>query len=271
MNAAPSIVCAERARDLLVAACAAADPALVLLPGLYCGEVAGAIGEAGLRWRCYDLDSRLDPILDFDGLPAARVCLVWCHLFGMVRPVPSLPAGVRVVEDCCHALRSWLARGMTWPADRPAVFSPRKELGWREGGVAAWPGTRLPSWPPQAGAIRARWDALHLEEEIDHGRARTRAARAALGARLPPGDADDVLTYLPLLTTDAGPAIDALRAQGLDAWRWLDAPCLRRPEEAPAANELWRMLVLVRLDEGADGARLLEAVRSACWRSWPDA
>lgn len=260
--------CAGRARDLIVAACTATAPNVVLLPGLYCGEVTDAIAAAGLSWRCYDLDSTLSPPLNLDEVAGSSdlVCLIWCHHFGLVNPVPALPGHIHVIEDGCHALRSYAVRGLPWPTDRIAVFSPRKELGWPDGGIAAWPGQR-PAWPPEIGDISARWRDLPLDAEIQYGQIDTRAARSRLSAYLPSGHDDDVLTYLPLLSRHADKTITELRRRGLDAWRWLDAPCLRRPQEAPIARAIWEKLVLVRW--GAIAAQQIEVLAAQAWLPWP--
>src|SRR5262249_829503 len=130
--------CAARARDLIVAACAATRPRTVLLPALYCGEMVDAFEAAGIQWQGYDLTADLTPDLDrqvIDRL-AGPLCLIWCHPFGLSRTLPEAirSSGVTLIEDACHALRSRIGTDR-WERGVVTVVSPRKEFGWPTGGI----------------------------------------------------------------------------------------------------------------------------------------
>jgi hypothetical protein len=262
---------ATRARDLIVAACADACPRTVLLPALYCGEMVDAIEAAGMQWQCYDLTADLTPDLDRQVLDrlAGPLCLIWCHPFGLSRTLPEAirSSGATLIEDACHALRSRIGTDQ-WEPGVVTVVSPRKELGWPNGGVAFGVGSRPSSYPPEACDVRDRWRRLDLESAVAAGRAATRTAYAALGSYLPRIAADDVLTYLPLLSWCPQRDVMELRANGIEAWRWLDSPCVRRPQDSPVASLVWRRLMLVPLPSWIEANRQWDLLRSRAWISW---
>jgi hypothetical protein len=67
-----------------------------------------------------------------------------------------------------------------------------------------------------------------------------------LGDLLPaPTFGQEILTLLPLLSTNRDGAIDALRAEGVEAWCWQRPMPGCSAEKTPCAFWLWRRLVLL--------------------------
>ncbi len=268
---APTAFCAARARDLIVAVCAASRPRTVLLPALYCSEMVEFIEAAGMPWQGYDLTENLAPDLDRQTLDrlARPLCLIWCHPFGLVRTLPEAlrSSGVTLIEDACHALRSGIGAGQR---ERSAItiVSPRKELGWPSGGIAFGPARPPSSFPPEACDVRDRWQRLDLDAAVAAGRDATRTAFAALGPYLPRISASEILTYLPILSRRADSDIMELRADGIEAWRWLDSPCARRPQDFPVASSIWQRLVLVPLPTSNRAWDLLRRRARISWEPW---
>ena len=100
------------------------------------------------------------------------------------------------------------------------------------------------------------------------GRDATRIAFAALGPYLPRTAASDVLTYLPILSRRADSDIMELRADGIEAWRWLGSPCARRPQDFPVASSIWKRLILVPLPTSNREWDLLRRRARISWEPW---
>jgi GNAT superfamily N-acetyltransferase len=256
----------RRATDLIAAGCRDAGET-VLLPALYCAEVADAIVAAGCVVHCYDLM----PDLSGSPLPAdagARV-LIWHHPFGRYLPVPRRP-GMTVIEDACFSLRTTLAMPELAEPEL-MVFSPRKEFGWVDGGLAV--GRRAKALyaavdPPDRD-LAARWHDLDWRAKVAQGQAASAYAVKELGALLPPGGASDrdILTVLPLFSARRDALIEELRAKGIGAWCWqrLMAGCTR--EATPRAWSIWRRLVLLPLP--LPGSPVYGLIRSLGFEPWP--
>lgn len=245
-----STVLARRATALLAAACGGAPREAVLVPALFCAQVVDAIRATGASVRYYDVTPDLSP--PYAALDAALGrdvgAVVWHHPFGVRHPPPDLP-GVVVVEDACVALRTFAARSHDIGRDARdvVVFSPRKELRWRLGGVAAGPaaaGLPVPRLRARAATSR-QWHDLDVAAAVAAGRVATRAAAAALPGLLPPATADDVRSALPLLSGARDAAVRRLRAAGVPAWYWREPLPGLTARAAPVATELWRRLFLV--------------------------
>jgi hypothetical protein len=263
---------APRATGMIAAACRLARRHVVLLPALFCFEVAEAIEAAGLAYRCYDVPPDLsDPwpglLAALDGEVGAALTL---HPFGLRRPVPAArPADVLLVEDACHALRSAWRDGAGMGRGDLVVYSPRKELGWDSGGVAG--GARVADLGlSPAPAVAAAWNATDLGRAAEEGRRVTEAACAALGDQLPRVESGDVLLALPLLSRRRDDVIASLRAQGIGAWRWRRPLKGSGPRSTPGAWALRRRLLLVPLPTvpGPDLQQLLETVARAALEPW---
>jgi hypothetical protein len=257
----------RRATDIIAAGCREAGET-VLLPALYCAEVADAIAAAGCAVRCYDLM----PDLSGSPLPAsagARV-LIWHHPFGRYLPPPRQP-GMTVIEDACFSLRTTLTiPDLAEP--ELMVFSPRKEFRWADGGLAI--GRRATDLhaavhPPGQDLI-ARWHALDWRAEVARGQAASAYAVKELGALLPPGGAPgrDILTVLPLFSARRDALIEALRAKGVGAWCWQRPMAGCTLEATPRAWEIWRRLVLVPLPE--PGSPVYGLIKSLGFEPWPE-
>ncbi len=111
---APYAVAAGSGRlglELVLRAWGLPEGAEVLLPAYEDLSVPRTVAALGLTPVCVDIDPRTQN-LDLEAA-LARVgpdtaCVIVAHLFGNPFPVDvlraRLPAGVRVIEDCCHAV-----------------------------------------------------------------------------------------------------------------------------------------------------------------------
>ncbi|WP_435128927.1 hypothetical protein [Actinacidiphila sp. bgisy144] len=255
---------ADRAKHLLAAACGQAGSG-VLLPALYCAEVAEDIEAAGVPVRVYDLGADLAPVR----LPTDDRfrTLVWHQPFGRWLPPPPRD-DLTVIQDACFGLRT--ALGMAAPPAGPlVVFSPRKEFLWPEGGLAVGGGAaRLRGAVGADASVGARWDRLDRAAEVARGLAADRAARTALGPLLPPRTvASEVLTLLPLLSATRDATIDRLRAKGVGAWCWQRPMPGCTADATPGARWLWERLVFVPTP--APGSPVYPLLAAQDFEPWP--
>jgi hypothetical protein len=253
---------AARATDILATSCrmlgrrASGQPGTVLLPALYCAEVADAIRDAGCEVRCYDVPADLSaPDLPLTSDVGA---VIWHHPFGLYLPPPP-SRGPTMLEDACFTLHTVLDMPRR-PVPELMVFSPRKLFGWPDGGLAI--GSRMAdvaaSLPAAEAGLAARWQAVDLPGERARAAPASRHARARLGDRLPLADADDqVLTVLPLLARGRDTAIATLRASGISAWHWQRPMpgCTKRT--TPRAWSLRQRLLLMPVPEVDSPAYIL--------------
>lgn len=264
---------AARATDIIVAACRSARRPTVLLPALYCAEVAAAVERAGLSYRCYDVPSDLAPASPMIDLAFGRDvgAVVTLHPFGLSRQPAdlALPADTLVIEDACHALRTLLGRPAAGQLAHLTVYSPRKELGWAEGGAAAGPRARTAA--PGVAAdprIEARWRRSDFDALAREGRRATLWAAAELSGKLPPLSSREVLLALPLKSVRRDATIERLRAHGVAAWRWKRPLKGTGPRRTPQSYTLRRKLLLVPLDGEAGLGRTLELLRGEPLEDW---
>lgn len=272
--ASAGIVVASRATALLAAACALAPRSTALLPALYCEEVAAAIEALGLSYRCYDLEP------DF-GAPDRTVAdamskdvgvVVVNHCFGLARPISrrALSESTILVEDAAHALRTSWASSSIGALSDVLVWSPRKEFGWPEGGVAR--GNLAEGLSPKvesSSSTASRWARLDLEAATRAGRSTTVLAVDALRDRLPHVLAEEVLTALPLLSRRRDELIAELRAEGILAWRWLRPLKGTGSQRTPVTSALRRKLLLVPTLDGPVMERCLDLLLRADLEPWP--
>lgn len=254
---------AHRATDLLAAACGQ-QGGTILLPALYCREVGEAIAATGCRVRCYELPPDLSAPLVV--VTADVRVVIWHHPFGCYLPPPRL--GPVLIEDACFTLRTVLA--MPAPPDPELmVFSPRKEFGWPDGGVAVGRLADAVRVPPAAAGLVARWRAVDRTHEVDRGIAASRYAVAELGDRLPAiVTGEQVLTLLPLRSGRRDQVIETLRAAGVGAWCWQRPMPGCTPGATPEAWTLWRDLLLVPTPTpGSPTYRLLDSLPLEPWVS----
>ncbi len=241
-----------RARDLIVLVALRAHAREVLLPALYCGEVAAALETAGVRHRCDDvgddLGARSEDIIK--RLTPNTDLVISVHWFGLNRPPPPLPGSVDVLEDACHAARTLRSIGVR--RDNMVVYSPRKEFGWPLGGILE--GGQFGDGG--CDTLRARWRAHPWEVSVAAGRAVTSTLFSHLGTLMPdPGHA--VLSHLPLRSKKRDRAIAVLREAGFAAWYWRQPPPGTRTGQFPRWRSLDRDLFLVPLPNGVDTERLV--------------
>lgn len=267
------IIFASRATNLIVAACRTDRRSVVLLPALYCHDVAAAIEDAGLSYRCYDMPSSLASAssqIDLAYGPDIGVVIV-LHPFGLARP-PSdlaLPEQTLLIEDACHALRTSMNIPALGSVGHIAVYSPRKEFGWSEGGAAAGPlAAVLERGVDPAPQVARRWRQHDMPALAVAGWRATRHAADALADKLPPIVAGEVLSVLPLKSARRDATITRLRERGFEAWRWLRPLKQSDRQKTPQVWGLRHKLLLVPLTSGEEFERLLELLRDEPLESW---
>jgi hypothetical protein len=267
------IVFASRATALIVAACRSARRSVVLLPALYCPDVAEAIEAGGLVYRCYDVPSSLSStssLIDLEyGSDVGTVIVL--HPFGLARAPNNLtlPEETLLIEDACHAPRTAINIPALGSVGQITIFSPRKEFGWSEGGIAVGPlATVLKREVSPAAQVADRWQQQDIAALAQGGWSATRLAIAALGDKLPPVVEGEVTSVLPLKSARRDATIERLRAAGFEAWRWLRPLRHAGPEQTPQAWKLLQKLFLVPLLSGTEFERLLELLRDEPLESW---
>jgi len=264
---------ASRATDLIVAACRSARRSVVLLPALYCCDVAAAIEEAGLEYRSYDVPSSLSSttsLLESAYGPDVGTVVV-LHPFGLARPPIdlALPEETLIVEDACHALRTSINVPALGSIGQITIFSPRKEFGWSEGELAAGPlSAVLKQHVNPAPQVAHRWHQFDISALAQAGLCATRAAVAALGDKLPTIVEGEVASVLPLKSDRRDATIERLREKGFEAWRWLRPLKYTGPRQTPEAWKLLQKLLLVPLASGAEFERLLDLLSNEPLESW---
>ncbi len=267
------ILFAARATSLIIAACRSVRRPVVLLPALYCAEVAAAIEEAGLRYRCYDVPADLSSAssmidLAYDSSIGSVVIL---HPFGLSRPLHdiALPGETLLVEDACHALRTALHDSAAGGGGDITVYSPRKELGWPEGGVATGPLVRsVKDGVAPAPQVARQWRRANIPALAREGRQATQLAAEVLADKLPLVSEGEVLTALPLKSTRRDATINRLRAHGIMAWRWMRPLKDTGPKRTPQTWALRRKLLLVPLPSGAELERTLDLLGKEPLEDW---
>jgi hypothetical protein len=257
---------ATRATRLIAEACTLAAEPTVLLPALFCVEVADAIEAAGISYRCYDLTADLAPCLPF----AKTGAVLTLHPFGLLRrfrerPVPD---DVLWIEDACHALRGYRTGDVFGDV---VIYSPRKEFEWDDGGIATGPLMDRLSSDERSRELEQQWLATDLDDETSRGVLVTRRAREALGDRLPHLDDGDILYVLPLLTAQRDAFTERLRAGGCEAWYWRGVLAGAGPETTPGAWAIRERLCLVPLPRspGPELERILAMLCNEPLEQWP--
>jgi hypothetical protein len=268
-----ALLFASRATEIIATACQVSDRSVVLLPALYCAEVASAIEQIGLRYRCYDLapDLSSHPIALSAAYGRDVGALVLLHPFGLSRTVAEgqLPEEAVVIEDACHSLRTSCQSIAIGSIGHLVVYSPRKEFGWLAGGIAEGPLTpTLSRLLPNATAVELQWKEIDLNELVSKGLRATALASEILTDRLPPLKRGEVLTALPLKSLRRDAMINRLRAKGIYAWRWRRPLKGTGPTQTPIAWALRQRLLLVPLPTGSELEGQLDLLCKEEFETW---
>lgn len=264
------------ATAMIVESCRLGPRPKVLLPALFCVEVAQALEMAGIGYRCYDVpydlsDASLEVRKAFDDDVGSIIVL---HPFGLCRPFTGLgfAGDVVVIEDACHALRTSFFDSRIARGGGLAVFSFRKEFGWPDGGIACGPKAEaLGSFVPDCRVVAERWQSADFAALSHAARIMTKLAAELLGKHLPPSTDAEVLTALPLISGDRDRCIARLRRNGILAWRWRGHLKGAGRKSTPAACALKQKLFLVPLPSGGLARRVLETVAKEPLLEWPQA
>jgi hypothetical protein len=263
---------ANRATDLIVESCQLVSRPTVLLPALYCPEVASALEASGKVVKSYDLTSTLAP--DIENLvgnctPDVGV-VIHFHPFGLQRPLDrsAIPEDVMLLVDACHALRTSFRLPQLARTGDLTIFSPRKELGWHSGGVATGPWCgRLSNRLPHMDDVAQLWRPGFLARQAEQDERTTLSLRSALGDYLPKGQDGEVLTFLPLKSESRDLLVEQLRSEGMAAWYWQGEICAATG--GPATHRLWKELFLVPLPQhSTETGRLLELMLERAIQRW---
>jgi hypothetical protein len=266
------VVFASRATEIIIAACRRARRRVVLLPALYCADVAGAIEAAGLSYRCYDVPSDLSSA---SATIAAAIApdigsIVVLHPFGLKGSFDvTMPGETLLIEDACHALRTSCSTSEIGARGDVTIYSPRKELGWTDGGIATGPLARsLQNVLAPAPHVARQWRASGIEDLAREGQRWTQLAFRALGCFLPPLKQGVVLTALPLKSPERDSLIARLRARGIPAWRWIRPLKGTGPRLTPQAWKLRQQLLLVPLADDSGLERTLDLLSREPLEPW---
>ena len=244
-----------------------------MLPALYCPGVVVALKKVGLSLRYYDIGFDLSPSAAFcEAAAAERPALIWYHPFGLYRSPPQdlAAAGLcAVVIDACHAFRSLIARRARQEGSA-TVFSFLKEFDWPMGAAVLGDHGRPVSSAPWASALSRRLAGFDPEHEASRGLRTTERAILRLGGKLPEVGEADVLTHLPVFSTDRDATIARLRRAGVLAWRWEEAMPDSDPQAVPLCTALTQGLLLVPLPQVMSRAeRTIEIVGEQVLVDWP--
>lgn len=169
----------------------------VLLPAYHCGKEAAPFLHLGIRPVYYRIGDDLAPQIEHVKrliTPQTSAMLV-THYFGFpaaLRPVTSLcrAHGIRLIEDCAHALFGRDSARPLGATGDAAIFSPRKFLPIPDGGIAVLnsPESAFPeeARPPSAILTAARVLSIrHKSLKRDAPLAARLPQRLAFAAFLP--------------------------------------------------------------------------------------
>jgi perosamine synthetase len=169
----------------------------VLCPSYNCGHELEPLRRAGLKLSFYRVDGRMD--VDLDDVerrlhPPIQTLLV-THYFGFPQPVEKLrrlcdERGVRLIEDCAHALQSRIAGGPLGSFGDVAIFSLRKSLPLPDGGAVvanrtAFAGASDPTPPHPCATLGKTLDLWQKHMMRPRAAPGFWAARAALALATP--------------------------------------------------------------------------------------
>lgn len=155
----------------------------VLCPSYNCGHEIEPLVRQGLRVRCYrvgrDLQADLDDVER--RVDASVRALMVTHYFGFAQPLAELRAlcdrhGIRLIEDCAHALLSDDSYGTMGRIGDVSVYSMRKTLPLPHGGAVLFndPALAAPVRLAPPPALSTWLKALALARKAAVDRARTR-------------------------------------------------------------------------------------------------
>lgn len=115
----------------------------VLIPAYHCGKEAAPFLHLGIRPIYYRIGDDLAPQIEHVErliTPQTSAMLV-THFFGFPAALHAVKSicrerGIRLIEDCAHALFGRVSAGPLGATGDAAVFSPRKFLPIPDGGIA---------------------------------------------------------------------------------------------------------------------------------------
>ena len=238
---------------------------IVLLPALFCPEIAKLLEKTGIPFRCYDVGIDLGrnqerTLEEIDRVMGPDVGLVLTvHYFGLLCSLPKGSLhGISILEDACHAGRTLKSEKRNGVPTRPIVFSPRKEFSWSSGGILEGSVIYLKQSPNYL-KIVDKWEQIVWSTKIDHGRKQTALAKAVLKDRLPEvGNA--ILTHIPLRSYNRDQVVESLRRQNINAWYWIRPLKGTTPQQTPRTWHLRKTLFAVTLCVGENSHRIIEVL-----------
>lgn len=143
----------------------------LMVPAYHCGKEVGPFRHLGVKPVFYRIDANLAPqIRHIEMLINSQTkAILVTHFFGFPAPLDALKSlcrnrGIRLIEDCAHAL---FGRGPVGPlgvSGDAAVFSPRKFLPIPDGGIAVLNASNIsfPERPTPPTEILTAARVLHL-------------------------------------------------------------------------------------------------------------
>lgn len=144
----------------------------ILVPAYICDVAVNPLDELGVLPRYYPVSAELQPAWDsLDDLVSGttRGFLV-AHYFGQPQHMDRCRAfsrkhGLLLIEDNAHGFGGKLDDKLLGTFGDVGISSPRKIMGWRNGGILYWNGERqFPELPEQPG--RRRWKMKSLAKQI---------------------------------------------------------------------------------------------------------
>ena len=144
----------------------------LLLPAYICDVVVNPLDELGVSPRFYPVTEELKPDWNFlDDLVSGKTRgLLVAHYFGQPQDMArclsfSRKHGLLLIEDNAHGYGGTLDGRLLGTFGDIGISSPRKIMGWRNGGILYWSrNDRFPELPEQPG--RRLWKMKFLAKKI---------------------------------------------------------------------------------------------------------
>ncbi len=131
----------------------------ILVPAYICDVVIAPLNELGVLPRYYSVSADLQPIWDClnDLVGRKTKGFLAAHYFGQPQDMVSYRSfsqkhGLLLIEDNAHGYGGKLDGKLLGTFGDIGISSPRKIMGWRNGGILHWNGEgRFPELPEQPG------------------------------------------------------------------------------------------------------------------------